>query len=151
MYLRLIFTPTSSKLCPMGALVNIGWARLDRHVEEAGAEGVLNEVVSRVAEGESLKNIAKTLGTPYSVLWSFLSQQDRMEKYRMAQEAAADALAHEVLQVADTSEVVRDKVDARKWLASKWGKQTYGDKSDGDAKIGITVIVQRDGVAYQGG
>ena len=131
--------------------MNIGWSRLDRWVEESGDGGVLNEVCSRVAEGESLKNIARSLAMPYSVLWSWLQDGDRLEKYRMAQEAAADALASEVLEVADTSEVVRDKVDARKWLASKWGKRTYGDAKDGDAKVGITVIVQRDGISYEGG
>ena len=112
---------------------------------------MMNEVVSRVAEGESLKEIARCMGITYGVMWAFLSDGDRMEKYRQAQEAAADALAHEVLSVADTSEVVRDKVEARKWLASKWGKRTYGDKGESDAKVGITVIVQRDGVSYGAG
>ncbi len=87
---------------------------------------------------------------PYSVLWNYLSVGDRMELYRKAKEAAAEALADEVLEVADTSEIVRDRVDARKWLASKWARQTYGDKQDNDQKVGITVIVQRDGVAYRG-
>lgn len=135
----------------MGALTTTSWGRLDRHIADAGEDGVMNEVVSRVAEGESLKEIARCMGITYGVMWAFLSDGDRMEKYRQAQEAAADALAHEVLSVADTSEVVRDKVDARKWLASKWGKRTYGDKGESDAKVGITVIVQRDGVSYGAG
>jgi hypothetical protein len=132
----------------MGALTTQGFSRLDRYIEEDGDEGVLNTVVSRVAEGESLKDIARSFGMPYSVLWSFLQVEGRLERYRQAQEAAADALASEVLTVADTSEVVRDRVDARKWLASKWGPERYGDKKDGDAKVGITVIVQREGVSY---
>ena len=132
----------------MGALVNIGWSRLDRWVDESGDGGVMNEICSRVAEGDSLKGIARSVGMPYSVIWNYLQEGDRMELYRQAKEAAAESLADEVLEVADTSEVVRDRVDARKWLASKWGKRTYGDKQDGDAKVGITVIVQRDGVSY---
>ena len=74
-----------------------------------------------------------------------------MEMYRKAKEAAAEALADEVLAVADSSEVVRDRVDARKWLAGKWSRATYGDKADADQKVGITVVINRDGVAYPGG
>ena len=133
----------------MGELVRIGYARLDRWVEETGDGGVMNEICSRVAEGESLKGIAKTVAMPYSVLWNYLQSEGRMEKYRQAKEAAAEALADEVLSVADTSEVVRDRVDARKWLAGKWARQVYGEKADADQKVGITVIVQRDGVAYR--
>ena len=132
----------------MGNLVRMGYARLDRWVDESGDGGVMNEICSRVAEGDSLKGIARSVGMPYSVIWNYLQEGDRMELYRQAKEAAAESLADEVLEVADTSEVVRDRVDARKWLASKWGKRTYGDKQDGDAKVGITVIVQRDGVSY---
>ena len=135
----------------MGKLTRYGYALLDKMISEDGHDGVMNEIVSRVAEGESLKLIASTVGMPYSVLWAYLQSDGRMEKYRQAKEAAAEALADEVLLVADTSEVVRDRVDARKWLASKWARQTYGDKQDGDQKVGITVIVQRDGVAYRDG
>ena len=106
----------------MGALIRVGYARLDRWVDEAGDGGVMNEVCSRVAEGETLKEIARTVGMPYSVLWNWLQGEGRMELYRQAKEAAAEALADEVLQVADTSEVVRDRVDARKWLAGKWAR-----------------------------
>ena len=135
----------------MGELVRIGYARLDRWVSDSGDDGVMNEICGRVAEGEGLKQIARSVQMPYSVLWNYLSQGSRMELYRKAKEAAAEALADEVLAVADSSEVVRDRIDARKWLAGKWARQTFGDKTDADAKVGITVIVQRDGVSYQGG
>ena len=111
----------------------------------------MNEICGRVAEGEGLKGIAKSVAMPYSVLWNFLAVGNRMELYRKAKEAAAEALADEVLAVADSSEVVRDRIDARKWLAGKWARQTFGDKQDTDAKVGITVVINRDGVAYQGG
>ena len=135
----------------MGALTVIGYARLDHRIQERGDEDVMNEICGRVSEGETLKNIAKTYGMPYSVLWAYLQVDGRMEKYRMAKEAAAEALADEVLSVADTSEVVRDRIDARKWLAGKWARQVYGDKQDADRNVGITVIVNRDGVSYEPG
>lgn len=135
----------------MGKLVAVGYSRLDRYVEEAGEDGVMNEVCSRIAEGESLKSIAQTFAMPYSVLWNFLSVGERMTAYRQAKEAAAEALADEVLTEADKSEIVRDRVDARKWLAGRWNRGVYGDKADADQKVGITVIVNRDGIDYSGG
>jgi hypothetical protein len=133
----------------MGKLIRIGYRKLDELVSESGDTDVLNDIVGRVAEGESLKAIALSMGIPYSVLWAFLSSEDRMSKYRQAQEAAADALAREILSVAESSDVVRDKIDARKWLASKWGRKVYGDKNETDGKVGITVIVQREGIVYE--
>jgi hypothetical protein len=133
----------------MGKLIRIGYRKLDELIAESEDTDVLNDIVGRVAEGESLKAIALSMGIPYSVLWAFLSVEDRMAKYRQAQEAAADALASEILSVAESSEVVRDKIDARKWLASKWGRKVYGDKNETDGKVGITVIVQREGIVYE--
>lgn len=157
----------------MGRLTNIGISRLDVLVSEHGEAGVLEMVVSRVAEGESLSGISRSFGMPYSVLWRWLgaaegegdNRVDRMEAYRSALEARADALAHEAMRIAGTPqmgekervladggvEVTREdmlghrklQVDTLLKLAGKWDRKTYGEGKDAGGGAGITVVVQR--------
>lgn len=53
------------------------------------------------------------------------------EQYVRAREAQADALADEIVDIADSEEnpaKARVRVDARKWIAAKMKPKRYGDK-----------------------
>lgn len=82
------------------------------------------------------------------------------ERYARAKEAALEAMADEILDIADevagdtfeddqgnvkiAPDVVnraRLRVDTRKWLLSKLAPKKYGDKLDVDAKVGVTVTL----------
>jgi len=129
----------------MGELAKLGWQRMDVLVGEHGAEDVLHMVCDQVADGMSLSEISKVEGVPYSVLWRWLNAEGRMESYRVALEARADKEAHDVLHIADSATVeevgvAKLRVDARKWAASKWDRERYGEAS----KVQMDVRYQVD-------
>ncbi len=56
---------------------------------------------------------------------------DFRERYAHAREAQADALADDILAIADDDGDPKDKrvrIDARKWLAGKLKPAVYGDR-----------------------
>ena len=129
----------------MGELAKLGWQRMDVLVGEHGAEDVLHMICDQVADGMSLSEISKVEGVPYSVLWRWLNAEGRMEAYRVALEARADKEAHDVLHIADSATaeevgVAKLRVDARKWAASKWDRDRYGESS----KVALDVRYQVD-------
>lgn len=129
----------------MGELAKLGWQRMDVLVGDHGAEDVLHMICDQVADGMSLSEISKVEGVPYSVLWKWLSDGNRMESYRVALEARADKEAHDVLHIADSATVeevgvAKLRVDARKWAASKWDRERYGEAS----KVQMDVRYQVD-------
>ena len=73
--------------------------------------------------------------------------------YARAREERADLLAKEILEIADapcTNQVevahARNRLDTRKWLASKLAPRKYGDRVEHDHKGGLNfqpaVLVQ---------
>ena len=114
-------------------------------------------ICERIAEGESLTQICRDPEMPSSpTVYAWLADERRksfLSGYARAREAQMEALAEEILEIADdatndwtehqnadgtTSRVVdheniqraRLKVDARKWLMSKLASRKYGDRLD---------------------
>jgi hypothetical protein len=106
-------------------------------------------ICARLAEGESLRAICRDDAMPdCATVFRWLAKHDEFrEQYTCAREAQADALADEILEIADDGrndtyldsegntrtdqEVIarsRLRVDSRKWLASKMAPKKYGDK-----------------------
>tara|TARA_B100002003_G_scaffold219210_1_gene220715 strand:- start:841 stop:1386 length:546 start_codon:yes stop_codon:yes gene_type:complete len=62
------------------------------------------------------------------------------EKYARARESQADALADEIVFIADSEKDAaraRVRTDARKWVASKLKPRVYGDKMSLDADVSV--------------
>lgn len=107
-------------------------------------------ICERMATGESLRSICRSPGFPSEAAvrqWAIADREGFASHYARAREAQMDALAEEILEIADDSardvvvdengaektnhEVVaraRLRVDARKWLMSKIAPKRYGDK-----------------------
>ena len=110
-------------------------------------------ICSRIAEGESLREIIKTQGMPdRTVVYDWLLRDpDFANHYTRAREDQADTLADEILSIADESpeiEQIKDKhgnivdlkidsgyvayqkqrIEARKWTAMKLKPKKYGDR-----------------------
>jgi hypothetical protein len=117
--------------------------------EEATSDPLtLSVVVQRVAEGETLKEVCKSRGWPYSLVARWLAEDvGRKAQYDAALSLWGDGLAQEAVAIADASEndvsvddegrervnadvIQRSKlrVDTRLKLASKWDRDRYGDK-----------------------
>lgn len=125
-----------------------------------------SEICSRIAEGESLRSICRDESMPsLASIFLWLSQKpDFSEQYTRAREEQADVHADAIVAIADETpdvEEVRDRdgnivdlklhsayvqwqknrIDARKWVASKLKPKKYGDRVQvaGEAESPIKV------------
>lgn len=120
------------------------------------------EICARLAEGQSLKKICKSEEMPSlrTVMYWLRDNDDFNERYLIAKQESADAIADEMIDIADeTNELIhhgaekksnaiaqaqRLKVDTRKWIISKIKPKKYGEKvdvtSDGKAIKGNTIV-----------
>lgn len=120
-------------------------------------ESAPNVIFQRLADGETLKEIAKEWQVPRGafVLWFTTTFP---ELYDAALKVRADEIAHEALAISDEQalaiskqgtpydpDVPRDKlrVDTRLKLASQWDRARYGAKDNGPVGGGVTVVVDR--------
>lgn len=126
-----------------------------------------DEICERLANGESLRKITLPKEMPHiaTICRWLVANPEFSEQYARAREAQADALADEILDIADDGSndwmadreeeagvayngdaVARSKlrVDARKWVAAKLKPKKYGDKldltSDGKALNGAAIV-----------
>lgn len=106
-------------------------------------------ICERLSDGESLRSICSDDGMPdRGTVFRWLATNETFRsQYARAREAQADALADDILSIADDGKsdsyiddkgqvrvdqdvIARSKlrVDARKWIASKLKPRVYGDK-----------------------
>ena len=83
--------------------------------------------------GRSLTDICKVLGVSKKALNEWLESPERAGLLARARTRAADQLAAETLEIADSAapeevQVARLRTDVRKWLAAKWNPTAYGEQ-----------------------
>lgn len=109
-------------------------------IQDNGGEDML---LGLIRSGYTVKRCAEKLGISQSVLQMWLTDTpERREKVALARAEAASYLADETLEIADTAtnedeRVARLRIDTRKWLASKWAPQTYGENRGPAVTINI--------------
>ncbi len=98
-------------------------------------EAMANHICSEISAGRSLRSICDDSGMPgQTTIFRWLADnKDFREQYAHAREAQMDAMAEEIIDIADTEnseDVQRAKlrIDTRKWLMSKMAPKRYGDK-----------------------
>lgn len=100
-------------------------------------------VLEQVAQGHGYRTIAKELGVSLTMFVGWATHTDaRRQMLRQARENAAQTLAEQALEIADeadplTERVARLRIDTRKWIASKWAPDTYGDNKGPVVQISI--------------
>lgn len=125
-----------------------------------------DSICERIASGMSLKEICKPESMPcMSSIFNWLRRDEEfVEKYARAKEAQVEALAEDLLDIADDSTndwvdrqfgettvrvidneaIQRSKlrVDTRKWIMSKLAPKKYGDKLDLNhgGSVGVSLI-----------
>jgi hypothetical protein len=90
------------------------------------------EILRRLAEGESLREICRAEGLAESTIrLRFKSDETLSAQYARAREAQADHYAEKIVDEAFEAkdpQIGRLRMDALKWAASKLAPKTYGDK-----------------------
>lgn len=106
---------------------------------------IADSILTRLADGEPLTRICKEPDLPgLTTVYRWLESDDSFrDKYARAREEQADTLADEIVRIADeapppdgeTGKIdsawvawQRNRVEARKWTASKLKPKKYGDK-----------------------
>lgn len=114
----------------------LSFALIDKH---GGEDWVLEQI----AQGHGYRHMAKEVGVSLTVFanWA-VATPERQERFRRAREQAATYLADETLEIADAAtnedeRVARLRIDTRKWLASKWAPNTYGDQRGPVVQVNI--------------
>lgn len=101
------------------------------------SEELADTICERLALGESLRAICRDDDMPaMSAVFRWLAaNQSFREQYAHAREAQADALADDILDIADTAketnEAVRKaqlRIESRKWIAAKLKPKKYNDR-----------------------
>ena len=118
----------------------------------AFAEDWREAILSRLAEGESLRKICKDEDMPGRtfVFSELAADPDFANQYARAREAQADAIFDDIMEIVDdTTAMVDDRrirMDARKWVAGKLRPKVYGDKLDVEhsGEMTINVIIGGD-------
>lgn len=122
------------------------------------------QILARMAEGESLRSICKTEGMPTAsavIQWGY-SDPEWAKHYAHAREAQADALFEDLAEVAEaalTAETAvevaarRLVVDTHKWRLSKIVPKKYGEKLElaGDKENPLHVVSKIERVIVRPG
>lgn len=101
-------------------------------------QAIIDEVLERISNGESIHEIAKSPNMPSAELlnrWIINDTHGAGSRYMHAREARADRIAREIFEIADNAPTrdpaavnkARLQVDARKWYLSKILPEKYGD------------------------
>lgn len=98
---------------------------------------VLADIIcERMKAGESLRAICRDEGMPAEGTvrtWAVANQGGFHAQYTRAREAQMDALAEDIIEIADDKEEdpqrARLRVDTRKWLMSKIAPKRFGDRT----------------------
>ena len=112
-----------------------GMSRLD----ELGIDPVLDMIVN----GGTVKVLAERIGVSTGLISEWVEARGYGERVARARQYYADRLAQETLALADDESIDTNRaklmIDTRRWLASKWNRNVYGEKVD----VTNTVTVQR--------
>ena len=126
-------------------------------------EELCSTICTRITNGESLRNICREAGMPtLDTIYRWIGRYPSFsEQYTRAREEQADTLADEIQALSDEAppmvlgkygEVIdtgwlqwqKQRIDARKWVASKLKPKKYGDRVSlaGDAENPLQTSVQ---------
>lgn len=111
--------------------------------------GVLEELCLRLADGETIKDLARAWGVPTGRVQAWLlADETRYQAYCRALEVHAHTLMAEVVGIADHGEDLRRdqlRIETRFRVAAHHAKARYGEEG-GRPRTTVQVVVQRVGV-----
>lgn len=97
--------------------------------------GGIDVVLRRVADGETLTAVARSMGLSRNMLGDWLNDTpERAAMLRRARAASASALAEQALELADTNASAehgktRLQIEMRRWLAGRYSPDEYAERT----------------------
>lgn len=96
--------------------------------------GGIDFVLWRVADGETLTAVARSMGLSRNMLTDWLNDTpERADRLGRARAASASALAEQALELADTNACAehgktRLQIEMQRWLAGRYSPDEYADQ-----------------------
>ena len=102
-------------------------------------------LLERIANGDSMRDIATEEGYTLAALMAFLSAPERRQSLLDARASAAAAMVSDSIQIADNGadtsapDPARDKlrVQARQWAASRMDRAAWGQQSGPSVEVNV--------------
>lgn len=95
---------------------------------------IVETILTEMHNGRSLNSTLKEFKINSMMFYDFVAENPILSsKYARAQTARAELLVEELIDIADTEpdpQKARNRIDARKWYASKMTPHKYGDRID---------------------
>ena len=91
-------------------------------------------ICAELCDGRSVRSVCRDESMPsVKTIMRWLRENEEFrQQYARAKEESADAMADDILEIADDlsedAQSRRVRIDARKWIASKLKPKRYGDK-----------------------
>lgn len=108
-------------------------------------EGVLDAICSRMVSGESIRQICDDRDMPSrtAVLQACAANEEFAASIARARELQQDAIADEIVDMADMAtvedhQVVKLRIWARQWRAAKLHPKKYGERVQTDSNVSVT-------------
>jgi hypothetical protein len=97
------------------------------------SQEIFDVICVRMAEGESLRAICKTVGMPNKrTVLRWIEKDDGIKlQYAEAQNLRAEHYFDEIIDIADSKadpQKTRVQIDARKWVLARMNPKKYGDR-----------------------
>lgn len=131
----------------MGKLTSVGYANLDALIAEHGAEWLGGQVITRIAEGDEPKAIARSLGVHWVCLKRWL-EEHAADDIALARRAHSDSLVWDALDEVrntdvDNLQVAKARADVYLKVAGKASKAEWGDgvQVGGGGMGNITIVI----------
>lgn len=127
----------------MGKMANIEYAKLDNLIAEHGKDFILKQVITRMADGDNPKDIARSFGVHYVYLKKWV-EENAADDVALAKRAHSDVLIASALEAVDNAQiedvaVARLKADTYMKVAGKQDRSAWGDKVD--VSVGYTINI----------
>lgn len=111
-------------------------------------QAIAEQITERIAQGEPLTHVAKELRIGRQTIHDWRAAVPEFAvQYARAKDAGYDAIADEIMAIADECPAdaedvaaARLRIDSRRWLLAKWDPKRYGDRIQAD--VDLTVRVQ---------
>jgi hypothetical protein len=109
------------------------------------ADGGVKDILDQIAQGRSIAELARGRNVCRAFLSEILNSPENLSALRAARALAASAFAEETIKIADsaepaTSQVARLRIETRQWLAARWGREVYGERSVPNVQLNLAQI-----------
>lgn len=98
------------------------------------AKSVIHNIIVDISKGDSLARCFKTYNVSSWFFFKAIHQDAELSNlYIQAQQARSELLVDEIIDIADTEidpQRARNRIDARRWYASKMKPDKFGDRID---------------------